>query len=108
MTSPLSSLPRIGAPATRALTGAGYTSLGLLEDVSADVVREATPDAPEALIGRRTPGQFLGELGLLTGQASYLTARATSAGTVTRITPASLRRLMDEDPELSDLLLRAF
>ena len=27
-------------------------------DVAADVVGEATPDAPETLIGRRTPGQF--------------------------------------------------
>ena len=50
----------------------------LLEDVSADVVREATPDSLEALVGHRGPGEFLGELGLLTGQTAYLPARVTT------------------------------
>jgi thioredoxin reductase (NADPH) len=80
----------------------------LLEDASADVVREATPDSPEALVGHRGPGEFLGELGLLTGQTAYLTARATTPGTVTRIRAADFPRVMDEDADLSDLVLRAF
>jgi thioredoxin reductase (NADPH) len=44
----------------------------------------------------------------LTGQAPYLTARVSQAGLVHRIPAARFRALMDEDPELSDLLLRSF
>ena len=47
-------------------------------------------------------------INLLTGQRVYLTARVAEAGTVYRIGPDSFRRLMSEDPELSDLLLKAF
>ncbi|HKD96405.1 MAG TPA: helix-hairpin-helix domain-containing protein [Micromonosporaceae bacterium] len=40
MSSPLDSLPKIGAPATRALHGAGYTTLGQLAGVPrADLAR---------------------------------------------------------------------
>jgi thioredoxin reductase (NADPH) len=54
------------------------------------------------------PGAFVGELGILTGQTTYLTARALERALVHRISPVHLRRLMAEDTELSDLLLRAF
>jgi hypothetical protein len=40
MTATLDTLPKIGAPATRALNAAGYTSLGQLADVPrADLAR---------------------------------------------------------------------
>jgi thioredoxin reductase (NADPH) len=49
----------------------------------------------------------VGELNLLTGQTASLTARVVETANVFRIPPAQFRRLMDEDPELSDLVLRA-
>jgi thioredoxin reductase (NADPH) len=79
-----------------------------MEDATVEIVQPATRDAPEEALVRFGPGAFLGELNLLTGQAVYLIARVIENGRVHRIPPASFRRLMAEDPELSDILLEAF
>jgi thioredoxin reductase (NADPH) len=39
-------------------------------------------------LARHGPGQFAGELSLLTGQRPFLTARAATGGTVLALTPA--------------------
>jgi thioredoxin reductase (NADPH) len=62
----------------------------------------------EVAIARDGPGNFIGELNLLTGQYPFMTARATKAGQVLRIEPEELRRLLATDNELSSLLLDAF
>lgn len=49
MTSSLSTLPRISAPATRALTGAGYTSLGRLAGVPRSELAALHGMGPKAL-----------------------------------------------------------
>ncbi|MGO9901882.1 MAG: FAD-dependent oxidoreductase [Solirubrobacteraceae bacterium] len=79
----------------------------LVDSGEVEVVRGETSDAPEAVVARHGPGRFVGELSLLTGQAAYLSARVFEAGHVHRVPPPAFRRLMDEDPELSDLILRA-
>jgi thioredoxin reductase (NADPH) len=79
-----------------------------IESGEVEVIRGATPDSPAQVVARHGPGRFLGELNMLTGQAVYLTARVAVAGRVRRIPPPQFRRLMAEDPELSDLILRAF
>ena len=53
-------------------------------------------------------GEFLGELSMLTGQSSLLTARMVEAGRVCRIPNATFRQLMSTDGPLSDLLLGTF
>jgi thioredoxin reductase (NADPH) len=80
----------------------------VIDEGAIDVVRPATPNGPEAALIRFGAGDFVGELGLLTGQAAYLTARVVRRSRVQRIGPRQLRRLMAQDSELSDLLLRAF
>jgi thioredoxin reductase (NADPH) len=52
--------------------------------------------------------QFLGEIGMLTGQRAYLTAVATSPGRVLAVPVGPLRDLMAEEPVLSELILRTF
>ena len=52
--------------------------------------------------------EFLGEIGMLTGQRAYLTAVATSAGRVLAVPVAQLRDVMAHEPGLSDLILRTF
>ena len=52
--------------------------------------------------------QFLGEIGMLTGQRAYLTAVATSAGRVLAVPVAQLRAVMASEPGLGDLILRTF
>jgi len=85
----------------------GYDFI-LIESGEVEVIREATPDSPAEVVARHGPGRFLGELNMLTGQAVYLTGRVSVAGQVRRLPPTQFRRLMAEDPELSDLILRAF
>ena len=81
--------------------------LVLIDDGAVDILRTAGYDEQEELVVRHGPGAFVGELNLLTGQAAYLTARVAEAGQVHRIATEPFRRLMAEDPELSDVLLRA-
>jgi thioredoxin reductase (NADPH) len=80
----------------------------LIESGEVEIVRLATPDAPEEVVARHPGGRFLGELNMLTGQMNYLTARVSQPGRVYRIDPDGFRRLMAEDAELSDLILKAF
>ena len=54
------------------------------------------------------PRQFLGEMGLLTGQRVYLTAIVTAPGRVLRIPYRKVQRIMAQEVELSELILRAF
>ncbi len=80
----------------------------LIESGEVEIVRAATPDAPSSVVARHGAGRFVGELNMLTGQAAYLTARVSVAGEISRIPYDRFRRLMAEDGELSDLILRAF
>jgi thioredoxin reductase (NADPH) len=47
-------------------------------------------------------------MNMLTGQTRILSARVAGPGVLYRIDPASFRRLMAQDTELSDILLRGF
>lgn len=64
---------------------------------------------PEArLVARYGPSEFLGEIGMLTGQRAFLSAVATSPGRVLNVPVAQVRRVMAQEPGLSDLILRTF
>ena len=52
--------------------------------------------------------RFLGELNMLTGQAVYLTAMVRSDGEVLAISPENLKKVITEEPALSDIILKAF
>ncbi|MCO5995315.1 FAD-dependent oxidoreductase [Actinoallomurus rhizosphaericola] len=54
------------------------------------------------------PGGFAGELSLLTGQTRTLAVRVVEPGTVQVIDQRSFRRLMAQQTDLGDLILRAF
>jgi thioredoxin reductase (NADPH) len=82
--------------------------LVLIDEGGVDLVRPATRNEPEEVIAHMGAGHFVGELNMLTGQTVYLTGRVVEAGHVHHISPERFRALMDEDPELSDLVLRAF
>ncbi|WP_416980514.1 FAD-dependent oxidoreductase [Streptomyces sp. T028] len=107
-------LAEYGAPeqadAGRDLFTSGDSSYDffLLRTATVDIVREATTIEPERLIYRGGPGDFLGELNLLTGQHVYLTARVVTAGAVVRIGAAMLRRALAEQVDIADILIEAF
>jgi thioredoxin reductase (NADPH) len=80
----------------------------VIESGEVEIVRPPIPDSPEQVVACHGAGRFLGELNMLTGQSAYLTARVSAPGRVHRLDPAGFRRLMAEDPDLSDAILRAF
>ena len=83
-----------------------YDMIVILEG-TVDIVEHYTrPD--QRTIVSYGPREFLGEMSLLTGQSVYLSALATSDGRVLRVSPQQVKVVMDEEPDLSDLILRAF
>jgi thioredoxin reductase (NADPH) len=68
------------------------------------VVRD---DDSQELVVSYSPGQFIGELGLLTGQRTYLTARSTRPGEVLVIPHDAFRTLMATRPAVSDVIFSA-
>ena len=59
-------------------------------------------------IGTFLANRFLGELNMLTGQAMYLTAVVSEAGEVLTVPRERLKEVVTEEPNLSDVILKAF
>ncbi len=76
----------------------------VLVDGEVEVVRD---DESRQLVVVYGPGQFVGELGLLTGQRTYLTARAIRNGSILVIPHDEFRRLMATKPNISDTIFSA-
>jgi thioredoxin reductase (NADPH) len=60
------------------------------------------------VIGVHGPRRFLGELGLLTGAAVFVTAVVRERGSVLVVPRERLRRLVTQDPGIGDVILRAY
>ncbi|HWF35097.1 MAG TPA: FAD-dependent oxidoreductase [Solirubrobacteraceae bacterium] len=61
----------------------------------------------ERVVGVHGPRRFLGELGLLTGQAVFFTAVVAEDGEVLEVPVHELRRIVTHDSILGDMILRA-
>jgi thioredoxin reductase (NADPH) len=64
--------------------------------------------ADESVIISYGPREFIGEMSLLTGQRAYLSAVVAAGGRVLRIPTEQVKVIMSEEPDLSELILRAF
>jgi thioredoxin reductase (NADPH) len=62
----------------------------------------------EVVITAYGPGEFPGEMGLLTGQRAYLTGAVSAAGRILRIPVEQVHVIMAQELDLSELILRAF
>jgi thioredoxin reductase (NADPH) len=62
----------------------------------------------EVVITAYGPGEFPGEMGLLTGQRAYLTGAVSVAGRILRIPVEQVHVIMAQELDLSELILRAF
>src|SRR2546421_5781023 len=82
-----------------------YDFYVILSGAAEIVVRS---ESEERIVTRHGPGQFLGELNLLTGQRVYLSARAVEPGEVIVVPRAALHHLIATAPSLSDTILAAF
>ena len=59
-------------------------------------------------MGVFSAGSFVGELNMLSGQAVYLSAVVRQGGKVLAISSERLREVVTEEPDLSDIILKAF
>src|SRR5437879_394717 len=68
------------------------------------------PAAPQAetVIGVQEPGDFTGELDMLSGRKSLVRSRAAQDGELLEISLDDLKRIVQTDAELSEIFLRAF
>jgi thioredoxin reductase (NADPH) len=62
----------------------------------------------EVVITAYGPGEFPGEMGLLTGQRAFLTGAVSVAGRILRIPVEQVHVIMAQELDLSELILRAF
>jgi len=83
-----------------------YDLIAVLEGEVQIVANGGRP--AEHVIATYGPFQFLGEIGLLTGQRAFLAAVASTVGRVLRVPTAQMRVIMAQEPLLSELLLRTF
>jgi thioredoxin reductase (NADPH) len=65
-------------------------------------------DADRRLVAVHGPARFLGELGVLTDEASFLTAIVEDPGEVLVVPVERIRELVAHDAAFGDLLLRAY
>jgi thioredoxin reductase (NADPH) len=65
-------------------------------------------DAADQVIGVHGPRRFLGEIGLLNGEASFLSAVVRQRGRVLVVPVHRLRALVGRDSDLGDVILRAY
>ncbi|MEU8223641.1 FAD-dependent oxidoreductase [Kribbella sp. NPDC048915] len=63
---------------------------------------------PERVVAVHGPLRFLGEIGIVSGRPLFLTAMALEPGQVLAVPLDRLKELVQHDPRLADLVLRAF
>ncbi|MFD0743782.1 Crp/Fnr family transcriptional regulator [Phytohabitans flavus] len=91
------------------LTQEGQRHRDLFVVVSGTVaVVEGHGTAEERQIGVHGPGWFLDEMGLLTGQPSFVSAVVREPGEVLAVPVPALLDFVARDPRLGDVILRAF
>jgi thioredoxin reductase (NADPH) len=71
-----------------------------------EIVRPS--NAGEMLVAVHGPGQFTGEVNMLSGRRALARGRATEAGAVIAMDRERLLALVQTDSELSDIIMRAF
>jgi thioredoxin reductase (NADPH) len=64
--------------------------------------------AGEDVITVHLPGEFTGEMNVLAGRRSLVRGRVRDDGEVLVLDPEALRRVVQGDPELSDIFVRAY
>jgi len=88
--------------------GHQWYPLFLVGTGSIEVVRSGNAWLDDAVVAVYGSRMFSGELGALSGQRAFLTARVRSAGRMLRVDSSQLRKLMTDEDELAELILRTF
>src|SRR6186997_1680844 len=82
-------------------------SFFLLRSGLLEIIR---PDGParEVIVATLSPGQFTGEVNMISGRRALFVIRARDAGEVIELTREQLVAVIQNDAELSEILMRAF
>lgn len=97
---------RFPAGAIIADAGTPIDAFFLLEEGEAELVNPRTGE--RAVPSTLSPGQYLGELGLLSGGAWTFPQRAVVDSTFVRVPRADMLRLMARVPEMSDIIVNVY
>jgi thioredoxin reductase (NADPH) len=62
----------------------------------------------ERQIALHAPGEFTGEIAMISGQRSLVRGRISTAGEILELAPEALRTVLARDAELSEIFMRAF
>jgi thioredoxin reductase (NADPH) len=99
---------RVHAPAGEVLFDAGEQNTRFFVVVSGAIEITQPVGAIERPITVHGPGQFTGEINMLSARRSLARARTTVDSELVVLDRAALRTLVQRDPELSEILMRAF
>ena len=86
----------------------GDTSPDFFVVLSGELAIVRLVDGKEITITLERAGQFTGEVNMLTGRPSLVRARMVLPGQLLVLSPESLRKIVQSDAELSELMMRAF
>jgi thioredoxin reductase (NADPH) len=86
----------------------GDTSVLFFVVITSEVEIVRPLGAHETLITVHGPGEFTGEVNMLSGRRSLVRARATKSGEVIELDHQQMLALVQTDAELGDILMRAF
>src|ERR1700720_4125783 len=105
--------PRMQTHAGEILVELGAPPRGVFVVAAGSVEALAPPSATQAasdyeLLFLLSPGDFTGEMSTLRGTPALVRVRVREAGTVLLIDAQQLRRIVQNDAELSELFMRAF
>jgi thioredoxin reductase (NADPH) len=70
-------------------------------------ITEHSRGTPHSVVVHQ-PGQFTGDVDVLSGRAVLVTGRVVKDGNVVQLSTADLRRAVDELPELGETIIKAF
>jgi len=102
-----SSMPRQVEPG-ETVFAQGSTEHGIFVVISGSIEIVGESNGVESILTVVGPGEFTGEINLLSGRRSLVLCRAREASTLLEMDRSNLRRIMQSDAVLGDLFLRAF
>jgi thioredoxin reductase (NADPH) len=76
--------------------------------VEGEAVVELTTNLGMELVATHGPGEFFGDVHLLSGRPSLVSCRMVQAGRVVKVRRSDLKSLMHADAELGEIFVRAF
>ena len=86
----------------------GDTNVRFYVIISGEIEITRPSGVTETLITVHGPGEFTGEVNMLSGRRALFRARVTKSGNIIEMDRQQMMALLQSDPEIGDILMRAF